>query len=593
MISDDCKFGISGLLFRLLFCVLICFGSTRAYAYYKHSDSWAATDSLGRELVDYDEAGGEREGKLVGLFYYIWHGAHGDKVYDIARILKDNPEEPAWGPVSSFHYWGEPEYGYYRSDDPWVIRHDLQLFAVAGIDFIFFDVTNAFTYLDTVKAVCQVSVDMRKDGIDTPEICFLTNSYSGRVVNQLYDEFYSKELFAELWFKWDGKPLIMANADDAELRPEMKEFFTIRYSWAWTDSKGKPGHWQWLDTYPQDWGWADSRDVPEQITVSTAQHPTSTQGKSFKDGEEPSVSVYYETDRTDEGLQFAQQWQRALEVDPQVVMVTQWNEWVAQRFIWENGDGVYAGRPIAKGDSFFVDVFSKEFNRDIAPMAGGYTDNYYYQLVDYVRRFKGVARPQSASRSYEISVDGKFGDWQTVVPVFYDPPGDTMHRDHIGYDPTQRFVNATGRNDIVEARVACDDDIVYFYAKTRADITLSNEKNWMLLFIDIDQQKETGWEGYDIVANLEIKGSFVTSLHKIKDVKWEPEFLADISYGVKGCEVEIAVPKILLGIAGGADFVLDFHWADNIQKYGEITEFFLNGESAPDRRFNYRYHFTE
>jgi hypothetical protein len=33
----------------------------------------------------------------------------------------------------------------------------------------------------------------------------------------------------------------------------------------------------------------------------------------------------------------------------------------------------------------------------------------------------------------------------------------------------------------------------------------------------------------------------------------------------------------------------DFHWADNLQHLGDISEFGLNGDSAPNRRFNYRY----
>ena len=33
----------------------------------------------------------------------------------------------------------------------------------------------------------------------------------------------------------------------------------------------------------------------------------------------------------------------------------------------------------------------------------------------------------------------------------------------------------------------------------------------------------------------------------------------------------------------------DFHLADHIQKTGDITEFFLNGDQAPERRANYRF----
>jgi hypothetical protein len=49
----------------------------------------------------------------------------------------------------------------------------------------------------------------------------------------------------------------------------------------------------------------------------------------------------------------------------------------------------------------------------------------------------------------------------------------------------------------------------------------------------------------------------------------------------------IVIPKDILGIKGKAAF--DFHWADNIQKLGDISEFSLHGDSAPDRRSNYRF----
>ena len=553
-----------------------------------HTDTWVATDALGRVLPSYEEVGPRREGKLVGMFYYIWHGAHGNKIYDITKILKDNPENPEWGPEGEFHFWGEPEYGYYRSEDPWVIRRDLQMLSVAGVDFIFFDITNARIYLDTVKALCQVSIAMRKEGIKTPQVCFLSNTHSGRVMNQVFDEFYDKGLYRELWFYWDGKPLIMGKGDDPELRPEVKAFFTMKRSWAWTNTKKEPNHWQWLDQYPQDWGWNNAPDIPEQITVSTAQHPISTKGISFCRGKQPTVQRDYTTRFTDRGLFFDEQWKRALEVDPQVVMVTQWNEWIAQRFIWDKGNGVYAGLPIKDGESYFVDAFSREFNRDIVPMKGGHTDNYYYQLISNIRRFKGMASIEVASAPQTIEIDGQFGEWATVNPVFYDIPGDTMHRNFKGYDPSMIYVNKTGRNDIVESRVAHDSMNVYFYVKTQQTLTPHTDTNWMLLFIDSDQKSENGWQGYDYVVNLEKRSSTLTSLHKFERSLWEPRTMSTIPYRTQNKYLEISIPRELLGFKN-APIRLDFHWTDNIQKYGDIVEFSVNGDSAPDRRFNYRY----
>ena len=77
-----------------------------------------------------------------------------------------------------------------------------------------------------------------------------------------------------------------------------------------------------------------------------------------------------------------EQWDRALKVDPSLIFVTGWNEWIALRAPEFAGDG-----PVA-----FVDMYTQEYGRDLEPMKGGHEDAYYYQLVNYARMYKG-ARP--------------------------------------------------------------------------------------------------------------------------------------------------------------------------------------------------------
>lgn len=548
------------------------------------ADQWVAVDALGREVTGYAQTTDLRPGKLVGLFYYVWVGNHTQKVQDITEILKAEPGQRPWGQRNSFHFWGEPEYGYHHASDPWVIRRDMQMLANAGIDFIFFDVTNALIYLDTVQQVLKVSAQMREDGIATPAICFLTNSKSGRTMNLIYDEVYAKDLYPGLWFQWQGKPLIMGKADDPVLRPEVKAFFTIKLSWAWTRTQQEPDHWQWLDRYPQDYGWSEAKDVPEQITVSVAHHPQNPLGKSYHQGQQPPVNDDYLTASTGQGLQFEEQWSRAHEVDPQVVMVTQWNEWIAQRFIWDKGNGSYAGRPIQKGDSYFVDVFTREFNRDIAPMKGGYTDNYYYQLVSHVRRFKGMQPPQARPTPRTITIDGRFNDWQGITSVHTDPPGDTQHRHFRGTDPQTMYTNRTGRNDIIESRVVQDSRFVYFLVTTRDDLTPHTDPHWMLLFIDTDQDVKTGWEGYDLLLNRSMDADLQTSVETWNGRGWQKMRPQPMAY--KGNQLELRVP---LGCFGDLKKGFDFKWADNAQHLKDATAFFLDGDAAPDRRFRFRY----
>jgi len=44
----------------------------------------------------------------------------------------------------------------------------------------------------------------------------------------------------------------------------------------------------------------------------------------------------------------------------------------------------------------------------------------------------------------------------------------------------------------------------------------------------------------------------------------------------------------LVGEAAGQP-ALDFHWADNIQSFSGIAELGVNGDIAPNRRWNYRF----
>ncbi len=114
----------------------------------------------------------------------------------------------------------------------------------------------------------------------------------------------------------------------------------------------------------------------------------------------------------DQGYNFQEQWKRAFQLKPPFVMVTGWNEWIAGR------------HKLANGTSCFCDQFNQEFSRDIEPMKGGHGDNYDWQLVANVRRFKGAPPLPRASSPASIRIDADFRQWQTVGPEFLDNVGD-------------------------------------------------------------------------------------------------------------------------------------------------------------------------
>jgi hypothetical protein len=40
---------------------------------------------------------------------------------------------------------------------------------------------------------------------------------------------------------------------------------------------------------------------------------------------------------------------------------------------------------------------------------------------------------------------------------------------------------------------------------------------------------------------------------------------------------------------GAATLTLDFKWADNLQQPGDVMDFYVSGDVAPQGRFKYRY----
>ncbi len=108
----------------------------------------------------------------------------------------------------------------------------------------------------------------------------------------------------------------------------------------------------------------------------------------------------------------------------------------------------------------------------------------------------------------------------------------------------------------------------------------------MLLYLDTDQNAKTGWEGYDYLVNLEVPSDTETTVKAWRNGAWET--VGRASYRVNGNGMEIGIPRELIGQAGRTP-AFDFHWADNLQRLNDVSEFGVNGDSAPDRRWNYRF----
>lgn len=593
----------------LLIISFLAVDTVFAQSYYTpaKSDTWVAQDALSRK-IDNSDYPRRRTDKKVGIFYFIWQGAHGydhhspgladesvmtaspaDTIspYDISEILRTNPHNPQYGPEHAFHYWGQPYMGYYLPNDEWIIRKHAQMISDAGIDVIIIDVTNAAIYIPQVIKICEVYSRMREEGNTTPQISFIINSNPKPTLQRLYSSFYEKGLFNDLWFEWKGKPLLLCPPEGTT--PEMHEFFTIRHSWfasSWDwfgDGKDK---WTWADLYPQKAGWHESPDKPEEVSVCAATHPTSNIGRSFHNGKQPQPEDF----KSNEGLFFAEQFNRALDIDPEFIFVTGWNEWVAMRFT-NGAAGEMLGKKITKGDTYFVDQYNEEYSRDIEPMKGGFGDNYYYQMIDFIRKFKGVNPTSISRKEAKMKIDGKIDKWHNITDIYTDDIGDIIHRNHAGWGKIRNYSDNTGRNDIIESKVLCDGKNIYFYVKTAADITPYTDKNWMRLFIEVNDSSDKNWEGFSFVINNKIKNDKETFLQKSSG-GWNWQDVGVINYKVTRNEMELAIPLSSLNITD-KKFSIDFKWIDNAVSNGDILECIDKGDTAPNGRFRYRFIYEE
>jgi hypothetical protein len=557
-----------------------------------YSDTWVATDPLGRRAPTHAETGPPRADRWVGIFYWTWHIQRGGP-NDNTKILGawDGTGAVAWPENGAPHHWGEPELGYYLMTDPFVIRKHASMLSDAGIDVVLFDTTNPpHTWKAEYEALCREYTAMRAEGARTPQIGFITPFWDPTpVLERLWADLYQPGLWPELWFRWEGKPLMLANKDFVK-DPAMLEFFTYRRPMPdyWEGPSG-PEQWSWLEVHPQHVFRNEAGDA-EQMSVGVAQnalpntpgpapmsHKAGAMGRSWhggaKDPRENAVQL---------GLNFEEQWRRALSVDPKFIFVTGWNEWIAGRYTewskYTDADAYHVG-------GLFVDQYTHEYSRDCEPMRGGHTDAYYHQLASWVRRYKGTRPLPVSNGPHTIAVDGEFSDWAGVQPEHRDTIGDVTHRNHAGYGDLV-YTNTTGRNDLVRAKATHDAGHVYFFAETRAEITPSGSPYWMLLLIDRDRDGSSGWLGYDVLVNLSPTPDGTTTVHHWVEGAWSAAGSA--AYAVNGAGLELSVPRAALGMAEGAP-EFDFKWADHIQGFGDVSELGLHGDSAPNRRWNYRH----
>ena len=584
--------------------------------------TWVATDGLGRELTK-SKTKSKDHYRAVGVFYWTWHLPTTTNVpVNINDFYKQNPTkkndynfwknsksvELTKKGVSRGPWWNEPIYGYYTSNDEYVLRKQAELLAAARVDFIVFDCTNGdSTYREYVELILKVWSKAKSDGVEVPAIAFMLPFNNAKntatAFNKLYSTFYDKnsenyKKYSDMYFRFNGKKLILMNNSglSSDIQSKLSNF-TVRAVDASYFLQGaqKFGKWGWLSTYPQAY-YKKADGTPEQISVGVAQNAnyetnqltamngSHVMGRSYaKDNYSYSYTYKNQTITVGSsiigptakstntslyGRNFQQQWDYAISIDPEIVFVTGWNEWIMGNY--EKWQGV---------SNAFPDQFNDEYSRDIEPTKGELKDHYYYQLVENIRKYKGV----TAQSSQTAKTINSTSDWNNSNILSYNHYVGGYNRNIDSSGKVQKYVNNTFRNDIKKAKVSYDASYIYFYVETVNKLTSYNSGNWMKLLIDTKKNNNDNWEEFEYIVNRTTGTSSKLVLEK-SNGGWNFSKVGDVTYKVTNNVLEITIPRRYLGLTSNS-VSINFKWCDNNIGTGDIMSVYTDGDAAPGGRF--------
>jgi hypothetical protein len=137
-------------------------------------------------------------------------------------------------------------------------------------------------------------------------------------------------------------------------------------------------------------------------------------------------------------------------------------------------------------------------------------------------------------------------------------------------------------------KVARDAANLYFYARTAAPLSPPTDPHWMWLLLSTGHPGHPTWEGYDFIVNRTIDPDGSTWIERCEG-GWHWKKLAKIEMRAVGAELQLAIPKRLLDLPETGAFHLDFKWADHLQHPGDVMDFYVSGDVAPEGRLMFRY----
>ena len=612
------------LLLCLCLSLVPCVNGTQAEAAVFDAQDFTlthltATDAVGRTLP---AVTGYKTDKYVGVFYFLWHGQHTSAKYDggtvrnVTQLLKTNyndlfdkdPANPVV-PESSWLHVNEPLYGYYSSEDEWVMRKHIELFIAADVDFVMFDFTNGYYYKEPLNLFLKLLREYKDAGWDVPQISFYLWIDGNRFATRLIKNVYEKEEYKDLVFYGNSdKPIIVASLEyDTQKKgslvdDEVKAYFDVRQSDVMygRDHNLLWPYWQ----FKRDW-----KVYKDMVNISSAQAQAAFsfayecapgytgevhgRGWSSSNPTNGNIEAILRGENAQEG------WDNAIAKDPDIIFVCGWNEWVVQKAF------------LPDGTPHYTDNFSVEFSRDIEMLKsatyvsdgkGGYAeegfgDNYYLQLAYNIRRFKGITGAEDqfdAPAKVSIDINGKLDQWNQVKETYLALSTEKEARDADGFYLGQKYTQKAPENIIDNVQVTYDDQNVYFKVTATENISKykSGASNWMNLYIGVEGSEKASWSTFNYVINRTPGSDGKTSVEYFTaENTYTLENAGEASYNVSGKVLQIAVPRRALGITEDG-FNLTFKVADGVEDTDNILDYYVTGDVFPVGRYAYTYHTT-
>jgi hypothetical protein len=545
-----------------------------------------------------------KDDKQVGLFFWLWIGQpYASGIYDATNILNmpnglklltDTASlNEAISPNGQAHFWGEPLWGYYNSEDVWVIRKQMEMLTVAGVDYIFFDATNAFIYKNVFLKLLAVIDEYQKKGWSPPKVAFYTHSKSFQTIRELYRDLYKPGLYPGTWYKVNGKPLIIGYTDPQDdlneaksrgdntytpglLSNEILNFFHFKRP-QWPSDPVYPDGFPWIE-------WIFPQPLHNGImNVTVASHPSVPMSFSLTKGFvnwgrgwNPDTKMNV-AEGIDKGGFFQRQWDYALSTDPDMITIGGWNEWIAYKQpYWD--------------EYVLVDAVNKEYSRDIEPMKGGYEDAFYIQMIKNIRRYKGLSLADEPAKKKTITITSGASQWNDIPSIGININNVRSSRNAYGATTKILYSQPAPENHISDVKVAHDDKNVYFFIRAKDHFTSYNGKpNWLNVLVGTGEPALKNWESYEYLIGESFKDGNV-SVGKL-DSDFKTVSAGNARYVQSENIIQIECSREALGLTTNNRFY--FKVAAGIDEPSEIMSYYTSGIAMPMGRLSYMYEFEK